>query len=621
MHRTSRPLNLTTPARPPRPPVPRPTAPGRRSFLTLTALTALTAAGASLAAGCGRSSDSGENGAPTDGASATSAASAGATNNGTAGWQDLDGHLLGHHATIRVSPLVRASDTATALVLEITRATDDAAPADIEDSGSLPTDDAEESPASDDAQDGQGSPDSTDDPGADSGTDPDTAYATPSLSAPAGGSGADGVRLIDTAGAGRVWTAGSASGGALEFKRGETITSTVVFGPVDIDEVIVFVPQSGFATVSVIGRDQAAGAGISSQALDEADEIIQDGGPGEDAAVAPLERYTQAPDNSAGTRTSDKDVTVTLSSDVTFDSDSAALSDKADGQLQIVAEQLAQYPDGGSLDIVGHTDDVADDAHNQKLSEDRAQAVRDRLAELADLGSWPDSVTGKGETEPAIDDTTDEARAANRRVVTTITPTNGTQNGATPSSTPSAAPLSSSAPDGNLPESTGPAGKGPDGVTVPEPDGKGQVTFTLDHATRTGGLLTAQLTATTGPGGTGSTGLNMWLTDPLGPAITALTQSARGENGGMGAVEISEGLTLLADGQRVYPADYLPPGGDWHRPLTELNAADSLKEGAAITICVAWPDTGQDTLTLDHPPAKNSNQYAFRLTDIPVTES
>ena len=619
MHRTSRPLNLTTPARPPRPPVPRSTAPGRRSFLTLTALTALTAAGASLAAGCGRSSDSGENGAPTDGASATSAASAGATNNGTAGWQDLDGHLLGHHATIRVSPLVRASDTATALVLEITRATDDAAPADIEDSGSLPTDDAEESPASDDAQDGQGSPDSTDDPGADPGTDPDTAYATPSLSAPAGGSGADGVRLIDTAGAGRVWTAGSASGGALEFKRGETITSTVVFGPVDIDEVIVFVPQSGFATVSVIGRDQAAGAGISSQALDEADEIIQDGGPGEDAAVAPLERYTQAPDNSAGTRTGDKDVTVTLSSDVTFDSDSAALSDKADGQLQIVAEQLAQYPDGGSLDIVGHTDDVADDAHNQKLSEDRAQAVRDRLAELADLGSWPDSVTGKGETEPAIDDTTDEARAANRRVVTTITPTNGTQNGATPSSTPSAAPLSSSAPDGNLPESTGPTGKGPDGVTVPEPDGKGQVTFTLDHATRTSGLLLAQLTATTGPGGTGSTGLNMWLTDPLGPAITALTQSARGENGGMGAVEISEGLTLLADGQRVYPADYLPPGGDWHRPLTELSAADSLKEGAATTICVAWPDTGQDTLTLDHQGNMNTTNYAFRLTNIPTT--
>ena len=613
MHRTSRPLNLTTPARPPRPPVPRSTAPGRRSFLTLTALTALTAAGASLAAGCGRSSDSGENGAPTNGASATSATSAGATNNGTAGWQDLDGHLLGHHATIRVSPLVRASDTATALVLEITRATDDAAPADIEDSGSLPTDDAEESPASDDAQDGQGSPDSTDDPGADPGTDPDTAYATPSLSAPAGGSGADGVRLIDTAGAGRVWTAGSASGGALEFKRGETITSTVVFGPVDIDEVIVFVPQSGFATVSVIGRDQAAGAGISSQALDEADEIIQDGGPGEDAAVAPLERYTQAPDNSAGTRTSDKDVTVTLSSDVTFDSDSAALSDKADGQLQIVAEQLAQYPDGGSLDIVGHTDDVADDAHNQKLSEDRAQAVRDRLAELADLGSWPDSVTGKGETEPAIDDTTDEARAANRRVVITITPTSGTtakQPGTTGTATPSAPPASGT----GLPEAKGPVGTGPDGVTVKGPeDYGGQITVTLDHITRNGGLLLGQLIVTTGPGGTGDTTLTGWLNDPA-----QVHASSRGESGGVSAVGITNGLTLLADGQRVYTADYILPGGDWHRPLTELYAYEDLKENVTTTICVVWPDTGQDTVTVDHPGGRFDDGYAFRLTDIPV---
>ena len=84
---------------------------------------------------------------------------------------------------------------------------------------------------------------------------------------------------------------------------------------------------------------------------------------------------------------------------------------------------------------------------------------------------------------------------------------------------------------------------------------------------------------------------------------------------------MSNGLTLLADGQRVYPADYLPPDSTWHHPMTEMYTYKSLKEGATTTICVAWPDTGQDTLTLDHPPAKNSNQYAFRLTDIPVTES
>ena len=559
----------------------------RRSFVSGSIL---VAAGVPLLAGCRGGAGPGVDGGGVSGGGTGSVAASPAP----AGFQELDGHLLGHHLVVRVSPVVRVSDAATALVVELTRAADDAAAADVQSSES----------------------------GSDDGDD--AVYARTSLGRPPMGPGADGVRLVDPAGAGRVWTAGSATGGNLKLRPGETVSSIVVFAPVDLDEVTVLVPQTGFVRVRVIDRDAADDAGVSPEALGKADKIIQDeDGPGDKAAVVPLERYTRALDDSVGTRTTDRTIAVTLSSDVTFESDSYNLTAAADAQLQTVASQLARYPDGGGLDVVGHTDDVADDAHNQKLSEDRAAAVKDRLAQLADLASWQVTTTGKGESEPAVKDTTDEARAANRRVVTTITPTNGTQNGATPSSTPSAAPLSSSAPDGNLPESTGPAGKGPDGVTVPEPDGKGQVTFTLDHATRTGGLLLAQLTATTGPGGTGSTGLNMWLTDPLGPAITALTQSARGENGGMGAVEISEGLTLLADGQRVYPADYLPPGGDWHRPLTELSAADSLKEGAATTICVAWPDTGQDTLTLDHaaPRTRGISSYAYRLTDIPVTES
>ena len=87
----------------------------------------------------------------------------------------------------------------------------------------------------------------------------------------------------------------------------------------------------------------------------------------------------------------------------------------------------------------------------------------------------------------------------------------------------------------------------------------------------------------------------------------------------MSAVGITNGLTLLADGQRVYPADYLPPDSTWHHPLTELYTYKPLKEGATTTICVAWPDTGQDTVTVDHPGGRFDDGYAFRLTDIPTT--
>ena len=563
----------------PRPLALHPKQSSRRSFLTLTAL---TAAGVPVVAGCRLSrAGSGGGGGVSGGGGA---GSSGAASPAPDGWQDLDGHLLGHRVSVRVSPLVRVSEEATALVLELTRAADDAAVADVQSSES-------------------GSDDSD-----------NTVYASTSLGRPLPARGASGVRLIDTAGAGRVWTAGSASGGTLELKPGETVSSTVVFTPVDLDEVTVLVPQTGFVRVRVIDRDAAADVGVSSEALGKADKIIQDNsGPGDKAAVVPLERYTRALDDSTGTRTTDKDVTVTLASDVTFDSDSYNLTAAADAQLQTVADQIAQYPDGGNLDIVGHTDDVADNAHNQTLSENRAGTVKDRLGQLAALTKWQITTTGKGETEPAINDTTDEARAANRRVVITITPTSGTtakQPGTTGTATPPAPPAS----DTGLPDAQGPVGTGPDGVTLNGPDtrGGGQITVTLDHVTRTGGLLLGQLTVTTGPGGTGNAFLSSWLTDS-----SVLLANSRGE-GGTDAMGASSGLTLLADGQRVYPADYLPPVIDRHRPLTEQTLTSTLKEGATTTVCVVWPDTGQDTVTLDHPGHKNNLSYVFRLTDIPV---
>ena len=542
----------------------------RRSFVSDSIL---VAAGVPLLAGCRGGAGPGDDGGGVSGGGTGSAAASPAP----AGFQELDGHLLGHHLVVRVSPVVRVSDAVTALVVELIRAADDAAAADVQSSES----------------------------GSDDGDD--AVYARTSLGRPPMGPGADGVRLVDPAGAGRGWTAGSATGGNLKLRPGETVSSIVVFAPVDLDEVTVLVPQTGFVRVRVIDRDAADDAGVSPEALGKADKIIQDeDGPGDKAAVVPLERYTRALDDSVGTRTTDRTIAVTLSSDVTFESDSYNLTAAADAQLQTVASQLARYPDGGGLDVVGHTDDVADDAHNQKLSEDRAAAVKDRLAQLADLASWQVTTTGKGESEPAVKDTTDEARAANRRVVITLTPTSGTQT----STAPSATPDSSS----GLPEPKGPVGTGPDGVTVNGPDNKGQLTITLPQVVRTGGLLLGQLTVTTGPGP--DTNLTAWLTDRA-----QAFASSRGENGGISAGGMANGLTLLADGQRVYTADYLPPDSTWHHPMTEMYTYKSLKEGATTTICVAWPDTGQDTLTLDHPPAKNSNQYAFRLTDIPVTES
>ena len=55
--------------------------------------------------------------------------------------------------------------------------------------------------------------------------------------------------------------------------------------------------------------------------------------------------------------------------------------------------------------------------------------------------------------------------------------------------------------------------------------------------------------------------------------------------------------------------------------MTDLKLTDTLKEGATTTVCAVWPDTGQDTLTLDHQGNMNDTDYAFRLTNIPTTDS
>jgi outer membrane protein OmpA-like peptidoglycan-associated protein len=66
--------------------------------------------------------------------------------------------------------------------------------------------------------------------------------------------------------------------------------------------------------------------------------------------------------------------------------------------------------------IVGHTDSDVEDAANQKLSVQRAEAVKAILIKEYNIDESKLTTEGRGETQPLADNTTAEGKAQNRRV-------------------------------------------------------------------------------------------------------------------------------------------------------------------------------------------------------------
>ncbi len=115
-----------------------------------------------------------------------------------------------------------------------------------------------------------------------------------------------------------------------------------------------------------------------------------------------------------GAEVTGTEVTIRLPGSVLFDFDSAQVRPDAERTLDELAEVLKGYA-GRPARIEGHTDSVASDDYNQKLSERRADAVR---AWLVAHGTERTRLAtrGFGETKPIADNATAEGRQRNRRV-------------------------------------------------------------------------------------------------------------------------------------------------------------------------------------------------------------
>ena len=97
-----------------------------------------------------------------------------------------------------------------------------------------------------------------------------------------------------------------------------------------------------------------------------------------------------------------------------FDSGKASFQQQTYPVLQAITAILKEYPTA-NFSIEGHTDSDGKDATNQKLSEDRAAAVKNYLVENGIAASRLTSA-GFGESKPIDTNKTKAGKANNRRV-------------------------------------------------------------------------------------------------------------------------------------------------------------------------------------------------------------
>ena len=171
--------------------------------------------------------------------------------------------------------------------------------------------------------------------------------------------------------------AGGAIGGVIGNKSGNTAVGAIIGAAV------------GGAAGALIGRH-----------MDKQAEELQN-----DLKGAKVERVGEG-------------ILITFDSGLLFNLNSSDLSATTKSNLTELTKTLNKYDDTNLL-IEGHTDSSGDDAYNNKLSDKRADAVKDYLAGAGVKGSRI-TTKGYGESQPIASNDTDAGRQSNRRVEVAI---------------------------------------------------------------------------------------------------------------------------------------------------------------------------------------------------------
>lgn len=313
-----------------------------------------------------------------------------------------------------------------------------------------------------------------------------------------------------------------------------------------------------------------------------------------EAPVFALESFTSELSGAVETLTSTEVVQVTLGADVLFKTDEDTLTQDAAAVVKEAAKHLNSR-EPGTIEIVGHTDNVASRSYNQKLSERRAKAVAVELEKHVSGTDFPMETSGKGKTEPFVPNSNDANRALNRRVTLTlkseITTTTEVE----------------SADD--LPElEGGQTAMGPEGVTI---SSSRIFHYRVPQARMIDGHIVVDLEVTATDGEVDSS---------FGIGSLSGVWSYRGDGTSI-PHRSSSGLKVLDGSTVVAPLDYqygtTDSGNEIWLPAADVETHGRQDGGQTRVYSVIYPRLGTpDTITVQ--VSGGISTTPFRLTHIPV---
>jgi outer membrane protein OmpA-like peptidoglycan-associated protein len=154
--------------------------------------------------------------------------------------------------------------------------------------------------------------------------------------------------------------------------------------------------------------------------MDKQEQSMRQAIANSEAASVRREQEVLAEAKTDSTKKSIDVLTVTFKSDYLFDVNSSTIHAGAHDELDRVAKVLTQYPET-TIRIAGHTDNTGSEDYNQKLSERRAEAVKNALTGMGVNRSRLTTI-GYGKSKPIASNTTETGRQQNRRVEIRIVP-------------------------------------------------------------------------------------------------------------------------------------------------------------------------------------------------------